>query len=264
VGDLKKRVFSGLVIAPLVLALIIFLPPGPFFIFMAIVLILAVHELTSMARCAFVPAVIVLAAGALIPLYLNRPNEYVLWLLFSSPLYLLFRLLMPGSHGISNSEIGTSIAVLVLSQVFLVIPVYSLCRLKDLGRYFPIVLLLAIWASDTAAYFVGKNIGRYKIALTISPKKTLEGLLGALGGSLVVILLLKDYLALSLLQAAAAGLMIGLLGQLGDLLESVAKRVWQVKDSSSLIPGHGGLLDRLDSLLLTAPFLYCYLLEYSR
>ncbi len=259
-GDLKKRVLSALAIGPLVLALFIFLPPGSFLVFMGIVLALAVYELTSMARSGYSPAIILLAVAALAPLYGDRPEVYVLWLLFSPPLYLLLRLLAPGSRALSTSrEVGASVAVLLLSEVFLAAPFYCLYRLKELDPYFPLILLLTIWASDTGAYFVGKSIGRHKLAPVFSPKKTFEGLLGALGGSVLVTLLFRNRLGITLPWAIAGGLSIGVLGQLGDILESIAKRVWEVKDSSSLIPGHGGVLDRIDSLLLSAPFMYYYL-----
>jgi phosphatidate cytidylyltransferase len=257
VGDFKKRALSALAIGPLVLILFIFLPPGPFLIFMGIVLALAVYELTSMARATHIPVITILAIAALLPLYACRPDAYALWLLLSPALYLFFRLITSGSGKAStNTELGTSIAVLVLTQVFLVLPLFALYRLKELDRYFPFILLLSIWASDTAAYLVGKSIGRHKLAPLISPKKTFEGLLGAVAGSLLVTLLFRNHLGLTVPMAAFTGLAIGILGQLGDILESIAKRVWAVKDSSSLIPGHGGILDRIDSILLTAPFMY--------
>jgi phosphatidate cytidylyltransferase len=260
VGDLKKRVLSALAFGPLVAILFIVLPPGPFLVFMGIVLALAVYELTTMARSGYLPVVIVLAIVGLIPLYAGRHGVYELWLLFSPALYVLFRLIVPiAENTTANKEIGTSVAVLIIAQVFLVFPLFSLYRLKELGRYLPFILLLAIWASDTAAYLLGKSIGRHKLAPLISPKKTLEGLLGAVLGAVLVILLFKNHLGLNMSWAITGGLAIGVLGQLGDIMESIAKRVWEVKDSSSLIPGHGGMLDRIDSILLTAPFMYYYL-----
>jgi phosphatidate cytidylyltransferase len=257
VGDLKKRVLSGLALGPLVLILFIFLPPKPFLLFLGAVLALAVYELASMARLRNLLLIVVLTIVTFIPLYADRPSAYVLCLLFSPAFYLLFRLFTPASHGAStNKEIGASLTVLVMSQVFLTLPLFALYLLKELDRYLPLMLLLTIWASDTAAYVVGKSMGTHKLAPQISPKKTIEGLFGAMGGSLVVTFLFAPHLGLTMPFALAMGLAIGILGQLGDILESIAKRVWEVKDSSSLIPGHGGILDRIDSILLTAPFMY--------
>ena len=259
-GDLKRRALSALVLGPLVLIIFVFLPPQPFLFFMAAVLAVAVHELASMAGLRSRLLIAALAVVVLIPLYAGRPDTYVLCVFFSPALYLVFRLLTPRSqNGSVIGEIGTTATVLVISQFFLALALFSLYRLKEIDRYLPLMLLLTIWASDTAAYLVGKNMGRHKLAPHISPKKTVEGLLGAVAGSLLITLFFSNRLGLTLLPAIVVGLFIGILGQLGDMLESIAKRVWNVKDSSSLIPGHGGILDRLDSFLLTAPFMYYYL-----
>jgi len=221
------------------------------------ILTVAVYELASMARLRNLLLIVVLTIVTLIPLYADRPSAYALCLLLSPAFYLLFCLFAPAPHGTSiNKEIGTSLAVLVMSQVFLALPLFALYLLKELDGYLPLILLLTIWASDTAAYGVGKSIGKHKLAPYISPKKTVEGLFGAMGGSLAVTFLFAPHLGLTVPSTVAMGLAIGILGQLGDILESIAKRVWEVKDSSSLIPGHGGILDRIDSILLTAPFVY--------
>ena len=107
-------------------------------------------------------------------------------------------------------------------------------------------------------YLLGRSAGKHKLAPLVSPKKTWEGFLGALIGAALAIFLFKNRLGLTAPVSVGAGVVIGALGQLGDILESIAKRVCEVKDSSRLIPGHGGLLDRVDSFLLTAPFLYYY------
>jgi phosphatidate cytidylyltransferase len=257
VGDLKKRVLSGLALGPLVLILFAFLPPKPFLLFMGALLALAVYELASMARLHDPLLIVVLAIVALIPLYADRPGAYALCLLFSPALYLIYLLLTAAFHKApTNKEIGAALAVLLMSQVILALPLFALYRLKELDRYFPLILLLTIWGSDTAAYALGKSIGRHKLAPHISPNKTVEGLFGAVGGSLVVTFLFGHHLGLTIPSIIIIGLAMGILGQLGDMLESIAKRVWEIKDSSSLIPGHGGILDRIDSIILTAPFMY--------
>lgn len=258
-GDLKKRFLSALVVGPVIVLLFLFLPSKLFLLFLAVVLVMATFEFSSMAAASH-PLVITLLAGAtLIPLYWGA-TLYPFWLLFSPAVYLVFRMAAPVSAPQAlNEEIGRSVTVLLLAEVFLALPLFFLYRLKKLDHFLPLALLLTIWASDTGAYLLGKSMGRHKLAPLISPKKTYEGLLGAIAGAACVTLLFKGRLGLTLPVSIGIGIAIGALGQLGDILESIAKRVCGVKDSSRLIPGHGGLLDRVDSFLLTAPFMYYYL-----
>jgi phosphatidate cytidylyltransferase len=122
-----------------------------------------------------------------------------------------------------------------------------------------IYCILAItWAQDTAAYTVGRRFGRHKLAPILSPKKTWEGAAGGMIGSILaaVVCVLLFGLPITLLQAALLGFVGGIVGPLGDLSESLIKRQVGLKDAGNLIPGHGGILDRADSLLFTAPILY--------
>ncbi len=258
-GDLRKRLLSALVAGPLIVLLFLFVPSTLFLLFLAIVLVVATFEFSSMAAAPSPLVVTLLAALSLIPLSLDA-TLYSFWLLFSPAVYLVFRMASRNPAPASlNEEIGRSVTVLILAEVFLALPLFFLYRLKELGHALPMVLLLTIWASDTGAYLLGKSLGRHRLAPLISPKKTYEGLLGALAGAALVTLLFRGRLGLTLPVSIGIGLVIGVLGQLGDMLESIAKRVCEVKDSSGLIPGHGGLLDRIDSFLLTAPFMYYYL-----
>jgi phosphatidate cytidylyltransferase len=125
-----------------------------------------------------------------------------------------------------------------------------------------LLLLTAITAaSDTAAFYTGSKFGKHKLCPAISPGKTWEGFIGGLVGSLGAALVVRHFFLheQGLLWTCLIVLLLGCLGAAGDLSESVIKRAFGVKDSGSLLPGHGGLLDRIDSLLLTAPVLY-YLL----
>lgn len=115
-----------------------------------------------------------------------------------------------------------------------------------------LILVLPIWAGDTAAIFAGKYLGRHKLAEAISPKKTWEGAIANLVAAIGTALLLSAPLAVPLPLCAAIGVVCGVLGQVGDLFESWIKRQADAKDSGSVLPGHGGVLDRIDSLLLTA------------
>ena len=118
------------------------------------------------------------------------------------------------------------------------------------------------WIGDTAAYVVGSLLGRHRLPTRVSPRKSVEGLLGGLAGAALFAWLLAPYWAPGFTAAAAvlAGLILAAGGQLGDLFESLLKRESASKDSGSSIPGHGGWLDRLDSLLFTFPLFYYYLI----
>ena len=135
-----------------------------------------------------------------------------------------------------------------------------LLRKEPLGIQWVFFLLMTVWAGDTSAYFVGTVIGKHKLYPAISPKKTVEGLLGGLAGSLIVAALLRSLFIRSLpwCHTVILASAILILGQTGDLGESMIKRAVNAKDSSGLIPGHGGVLDRLDSFLFAAPFVYYY------
>jgi phosphatidate cytidylyltransferase len=124
-----------------------------------------------------------------------------------------------------------------------------------------ISILATIWMCDTAAYFGGLSMGRHKLFLRVSPNKTWEGAVWGFVASLLTMFAAQQFLLpyLQVHQALIIGMIIGIFGQIGDLVESLFKRDAGVKDSSSLIPGHGGVLDRFDSLIFVAPILYLYI-----
>ncbi|MFZ0391692.1 MAG: phosphatidate cytidylyltransferase [Calditrichia bacterium] len=126
------------------------------------------------------------------------------------------------------------------------------------GGRFIILLFISIWICDTMAYFGGRLLGRHKFAPNTSPNKTIEGALFGLAGAVLVFVLLGPLLAghLSQWYFWICGLIVGIFGQLGDLVESRFKRDAGVKDTSTLLPGHGGFLDRFDSLIFVSPFFF--------
>jgi phosphatidate cytidylyltransferase len=134
--------------------------------------------------------------------------------------------------------------------------------LRDLpaGRDWIFLVLFVVMASDTLAYFIGRAFGRHRLYEAVSPKKTIEGSLGGLAGGVLGAMICKLWFfsELSILDVLLIGLGVGAFSQLGDLVESLLKRSFGVKDSGKLIPGHGGLLDRLDSLLFAFPVTYYY------
>jgi len=124
------------------------------------------------------------------------------------------------------------------------------------GWSFVFFVLLLTWASDTGAYFAGTKFGRRKLAPLVSPGKTWEGVLGGILLSLLVSYILGAWLDLPVLWRIVTGILVSLAAVIGDLFESAIKRHAGMKDSGTLLPGHGGVLDRFDSLLLAAPLVY--------
>ncbi|AQS59353.1 phosphatidate cytidylyltransferase [Desulforamulus ferrireducens] len=134
---------------------------------------------------------------------------------------------------------------------------FYLTRGLENGFVWLLLLLTATWASDTFAYFVGRAFGKHKLAPLLSPKKTVEGAIGGvLGAALTALVFVQLVPGLPLWPVVLLGALIGLAALLGDLVESALKRQAGVKDSGNIIPGHGGMLDRFDSLLFTAPLVY--------
>ena len=136
-------------------------------------------------------------------------------------------------------------------------------KTSDTGFLIVILLIATIWCSDTGAYLIGRAVGKHKLSTPISPRKTIEGTIaGLIVGTLTSIVFTTIFLnkSLSLLNATVLGLLLSVLGQLGDLSVSLMKRTAGVKDSGDVIPGHGGFLDRCDSLIFSAPILYYYLI----
>lgn len=131
----------------------------------------------------------------------------------------------------------------------------------DLGCALIWILFTCTWASDTFAYFVGSAIGSHKLAPSISPNKTVEGFLGSIFGTTLTGVVVGHFLfGFPLIHMAAAGCLLAIVATLGDLVESSIKRFTGIKDSGFIIPGHGGVLDRFDSIFFTAPVFYYYVL----
>ncbi|MEA2491615.1 MAG: phosphatidate cytidylyltransferase, partial [Acidobacteriota bacterium] len=128
------------------------------------------------------------------------------------------------------------------------------------GPHLVFFLLIVVWIGDAGAYYFGRAFGKHKLSPRISPKKTIEGLAGGIATSIIAALVIHFtfFPKFPLLHAVIAGVILSFAGVVGDLAESMWKRSADVKDSGSLIPGHGGFLDRFDSIFFTAPILYCY------
>lgn len=156
------------------------------------------------------------------------------------------------------SLVEMAMALLATSYVGLFVYVYLLRTLPD-GWIWMVFMVVGTWVSDTTAFFVGRYFGKRRLARFLSPGKTIEGAIGGVTGSiLVAVAFLFIYPFLPRVPLLVLGVLLGLAAQAGDLVESAFKRQAGVKDAGDIIPGHGGMLDRFDSMLFTAPLVYYY------
>jgi phosphatidate cytidylyltransferase len=175
-------------------------------------------------------------------------------------------LVIPASYVLMRGNLDDALpssAIAVLATLYVGMLGGSMIRLRNdfaVGWKLVFFLLLVVWLGDAGAYYVGKSLGRRKLSPRISPKKTVEGLIGGITMSVITALVIHFtfFKELPLLHTIIAGAILSVAGVIGDLAESMWKRSAAVKDSGTLIPGHGGFLDRFDSIFFTAPILYSY------
>ncbi len=261
-----RRVLTAALLIPAVAALVLLAPPWLFFLGLLPFALLALWEFLELAgRLGAAPSrlpVYLLALG-LWALAAWRPGHLLPALLGAGLALFLLALVRPQM----TAEVFWAAAAGVFGLFYIAAPfaLALMLRSQANGAWALMYLLILIWVADTAAYFGGKALGRHKLAPSISPGKTVEGTVISLAATVAVAFFL--FRAWFPGFAEAHGLLLGIIvnvsGQLGDLAESALKRSAGVKDSSTLLPGHGGMLDRLDSLLFGAPVLYYYFL-YAR
>jgi phosphatidate cytidylyltransferase len=274
-----KRVATALVLMPAVVAIVLFAPTWLLAIATAVITILALREYFALGD----------AIGH---------RAYRLWTIFCSLLLILVQWLDASPHGATDHVslfhghyygeppsaegvfmlfvlgvtcialwtkrplVETLPAAGISSSALLLItlPLSFAIRLHGVGARFLLFALGITWAADTTAYFVGRAIGKHPLAPHISPKKTWEGSMGSMIGSLAVAYAFSFWLHFPLVHLLLMAVAGNIAGQMGDLLESAYKRSAGVKDSGGLLPGHGGMLDRIDALILCIPVIWYYLI----
>lgn len=258
---LWQRVLSALVGIPLII-MAVWHGGIPLLLLIGVIILLGLKEMTEiLERLGLKPSIWLAFAGGLILVvgaYLYNdgyPGPTITLILF---VHLIATLALYPRYSILDGA-GTLMGTL---YVGLLCYLYLLRTLPD-GWIWLVFMLACTWASDTMAYFIGKTFGRRKLAPVLSPKKTLEGsLAGLLGSILVAGLFTYIYEFLPVWEILLLGLLVGVAAGAGDLLESAFKRQAGIKDSSKLIPGHGGVLDRFDSALFTSPLVYYYVVLF--
>ncbi len=232
----------------------------PFALFIALIMALAAWEYEKLFRTGgYKPAGILIPAGAAL-LVLGR-----MWNGFESAGWIISLLILAAmtyhlvAYERGRDQAGTDFAITVSAMLYLGWIGAYLVSLRDLpdGKWWILLVLPSVWLADSGAYFIGSRFGRHKLSPRLSPKKTWEGFFGGLaggvlGGMLMVMVWRSGAAAdsaITLGSGALIGLLLAVLTPLGDLGESMIKRQVGIKDSSHLIPGHGGVLDRVDSWL---------------
>ena len=261
-SSLQKRVLSALLFIPFFLWLLISGSPFLFFLLISLAALIGLHEFFSfrdesasvdMKVFAYIWAICILFFA-----HLGASEEVLLVL--SAGLIIAFLLRLRKADDLRH--VSEEIGFLSLGIFYVVLLLAYLLFLRNLeqGNLWLLLLFLIVWSNDTAAYFTGMSFGKRKLYPKISPKKSVEGFVGGLVGGIAAALLAKVIFLqeLSVMDGFVIAIAIGILGPLGDLAESMLKRSSSVKDSGSLIPGHGGILDRIDSILFSGPFLYYF------
>ena len=263
------RALSGIVYIALLLGATLYHPIS-FIALFGIFMFIAITEFCKLANLNKIVPLLMGLAGYTIFCFLIDTTLYTNLLLNIGALFMAFMLLEElFEKGPSAPKDKT--AKLARLTGYVILPFLLIIRLPFLvqGTYSPYIIIgsfILIWTNDTFAYIVGKAIGRHKLFERISPKKTIEGFLGGMVFALIGAYILSRFenfinpvFSSSLIWMGAAIILV-IFGTLGDLVESQLKRKAGVKDSGNIMPGHGGILDRLDSIIFAIPFLFFYYL----
>jgi phosphatidate cytidylyltransferase len=258
---LLKRVIVALIAIPLIYLCLTELPPIYFLLIVMVISAAAQYEFCSMYKSSGIMSALSIAGGSalLASLYFQSAPEAGLTGLMT-PLVIsvivitsvrLFIIKEPSSAFID-------IAPSVFAVLYIPMLLAPMWYLRLAGYEWIILLLTCVWSADTFAYFIGKNFGKQRLYKEISPNKTVAGAVGSVAGGAVAAIIfgglfIKD---LGVPALILTGTVLGTVTIIGDLVESMFKRDAGIKDSGAMIPGHGGFLDRIDSILFAAPALY--------
>lgn len=255
-NETLTRTLSGIVYIAILVTATLFLPS--FLLLFGIFLIITVAEFCELIHIKrFIPMCIAIAGYVLFSYFpLSRNVELLLLAatLFVSAKCMVFL------FGKNQRPIDT-LSKYVYLIGYIILPIVLITKIplitNDYNYKTVIAIFILIWANDTFAFVVGKSIGKHKLFERISPKKTIEGFLGGLIFAIIFsVLIAKWFIFEPVLLWTGISLVVSIFGTVGDLIESKFKRLAGVKDSGKIMPGHGGILDRLDSIIFVAPFVF--------
>ncbi len=260
----KKKIWTTIVMIPPLIFLIAFGPPLVLILMVLLATYLGLREFFTLALpyAKKLERWAGMGLGLILSVLMSYGNGKIIPPLLVLLLLLLSLLLMGTSEDLSSTISKMGILFLGIFYIGFLLAHISLIRSMANGAQWVLFLITTVWAGDIFAFLGGTFFGKHKLYPKISPNKTYEGLAGAMVGSVMVALpfSLLFIPRLTIGSCIWIAIALGFLGQLGDFTESMLKRSAQVKDSGALIPGHGGMLDRLDSFLFSAPFLHYSLL----
>jgi phosphatidate cytidylyltransferase len=263
-SNLLFRFLTAVVAVPAILGLLYVAPPLAFFCLIVAATFVGGLELFQMTHkddrvAQFVHTISCVAVSFVVYFHADDARALIATMALVPVFAVLFPLVRLGNIETAALRIGAG----ALGPFYLGAMALLARMIKDRGSEgasFVLLVLMISWFADTGGYFAGRFLGKHKLYEAVSPKKTVEGALGGLAGSVVgALLALFVYLkTLPLSHAIPLALVASALGQAGDLGESLIKRSMGVKDSGGILPGHGGILDRVDAVLICAPIVYLY------
>ena len=263
--ELKKRIITGVVGGAGFLALLVFGGTIGIFLIVTLLSLAMVYEYAqmvfSMSDHAEKQYLMLLLAWFIQIFYLLAPQtEYSMLIISFLFLFIYFLYTAKKYEERLLLKHITELAFSIFGLVYLVFVPQYLRKIYELpqGLKWTILFLVIVWSCDSGAYFAGMKYGKRKLYPEISPKKTVEGFAGGIGAALVaaVIFRFSALQNVSIIGMILLTVCVGVVAQLGDLCESFLKRAFQVKDSGSLLPGHGGVLDRFDAIIFSVPVMY--------
>ncbi len=268
-SDLIPRLTTAAIAIPVLLGIIFYAPAEAFFAVIAAAGAISAWEYVRITCAKEIPAlpwIIAALSGGLMAVQYFVPEHLLFALMGGSIATFLFLLFKYADQKRATHHLGSSITAMIYGGLML--GCFALMRKAagDAGPMFIIMTLGIIWGSDTGAYFAGRAFGKHKLYPAVSPNKSIEG---SVGGVITSVLLVIGFNALfaatsevwtslSVVEILLISIPGNILGQLGDLCESLVKRAHDVKDSGTIIYGHGGMLDRIDAVILASPWFYFF------
>ncbi|MBV8858827.1 MAG: phosphatidate cytidylyltransferase [Acidobacteria bacterium] len=286
---MKSRLITAAVALPVLIASVIVKPLWPLFVALAMAaIVIALYEFWFLCRRVGARPDVVVGYAAVAALFVTFFYNWIEFLYWIVPVFIVAALVAEMLRGAPFDKMVLSVGSTVLGVLYVAFLGAHLIGVRTgfdtpgrqpetfwvgdaylshtLSTHLLSFFFLVLMGSDTGAYYTGRALGRHKLAPTVSPGKTWEGAAGGMAASLAAAALCHYWFfpELSLPAALALAALMNVLGVVGDLTESALKRGANAKDAAQILPGHGGLLDRLDSLLFNAPLLYYFALYYWR
>ncbi|MCV9887692.1 phosphatidate cytidylyltransferase [Metabacillus halosaccharovorans] len=264
---MKQRILTAFIAAALFLPFVIY-GKLPFTIFVYLLASIGLYELLRMKKISLAsfPGIISL----LILWVLLIPNSYISLindLIFSKAEFALLGLLLLLTYTVlaKNKFTFDDVGFVVIAVFYLGIGFYFFIETRNIDLNHVFYALLLIWVTDSGAYFVGRSLGKNKLWPEISPNKTIEGALGGVVFAAIFACIYQYFTNVfdNYVIVIIMTVFLSIFGQIGDLVESAFKRHYQVKDSGTILPGHGGILDRFDSLLFVLPLMHFLSILFS-